>query len=373
VARIAAKKDGFDAVDAAILIAKRGSMGVAVKIILIILAICLVFFALFVIAGAHSAASSCGDIGNVGGNGNDNTKIVFEFLEGQPELTPVHAAGMTANLSYESGGQADLSILLDNPDPNSGATGMAHWTSLRLAALKTFGPRDWRTNIYTQLAFFWHELRDEPATSGNALAIVRRTTNVADATTRFEAAFERSGNVASYADRISTAQKILNKYGGEASSLTEGPFSCDGLDVAGDASASAVKAAADALDAMHVPYNYGGGHVDPAKPGPGQDGAFDGLDCSAAVSWVLQHAGLKIHTMASPGFMEWSSWGGKPGPGKYVTIYANPTHVFMKIGRRYFGTSGFGHPEAGGGAAWFTRPVPTTYLNGFMVVHPDGL
>ena len=32
---------------------------------------------------------------------------------------------------------------------------------------------------------------------------------------------------------------------------------------------------AEALAARHVPYNYGGGHVTPAAPGPGSDGPFD--------------------------------------------------------------------------------------------------
>jgi hypothetical protein len=325
--------------------------------------------------GAHSAASSCGDAGGVGGTGNNNTEIAFNSLEGQPELKPFQAAAIAGNLSWESGGNATLSILLDKPDPKSGATGIAHWLGARLEALKAFkfqGKSDWRTNIYTQLAYLWHELRDDPATSGNALARIQRTTNIAEATTTFEDAFERSGDASSYSARITLAQKILEKYGNGVVSTPLDPFSCV-ADVTGDATAEAVKAAADQLDTMHVPYNYGGGHVDPAKPGPGQDGSFDGLDCSAAVSWVLQHAGLQIHTMTSGSFADWNSWGGKPGPGKYVTIYANDGHVFMKIGNRYFGTSGFGHPDAGGGAAWFTRPVPSTYLTGFTPVHPVGL
>jgi hypothetical protein len=385
VARIAADKDkkgGIDAVDVATLIAKRGALAGAGKIILIVLALCLVFFALFIIAGAKSSAQSCGTVSKAGGD--NNTEVVFDYLEGQPELNPPQAAGITANLSYETGGGDTLSILVDNPDPNSRATGIAHWLGQRLANLKNHvfaGPiseedkrRSWK-DINYEVDYLWDELRNNPAASGNALALVRQTTNVADATTTFEAAFERAGSagVASYSDRISIAQKILEKYGGGVSAAPIDPFSCGESDILGDASASAVKDAADQLDGMHLPYNYGGGHVDPAKPGPGQDGPFDGLDCSAAVSWVLQHAGLKIHTMVSGGFAGWRSWGGKPGAGKYVTIFANAGHVFMKIGNRYFGTSGFGHPDAGGGAAWFTRPVPEGYLSGFTQVHPDGL
>ena len=77
---------------------------------------------------------------------------------------------------------------------------------------------------------------------------------------------------------------------------------------------------------------------------------------------------------------EYESWG-EPGPGRYVTIFANPEHVFMAIRSsvaapwRYFGTSGFGHPDApnGTGPAWFTVMPAPTYLAGFLRRHPRGL
>lgn len=141
----------------------------------------------------------------------------------------------------------------------------------------------------------------------------------------------------------------------------------------GDASAQAVLDAANALHAMRVPYNYAGGHVTPTRPTPGSDGPYDGLDCSSSVSWVLQHAGIRIPTLDSTSFMSW----GNPGPGTSVTLYTNPTHIIMSVlvdGRpRFFGTSGFGHPEAGTGPAWFTRPVSRGYLAGFVQRHPPGL
>jgi Transglycosylase SLT domain len=133
--------------------------------------------------------------------------------------------------------------------------------------------------------------------------------------------------------------------------------------------AGGVAAAADQLAAMHVPYNYCGGHITPARPTGGQDGTFLGLDCSSAVSWVLQHAGLRLPTITSGEFMTW----GDPGPGSTVSIYANPGHVFMKINGRYFGTSGFGHPAAGTGPAWLTINPSAAYIAGFVVRHPPGL
>ena len=124
--------------------------------------------------------------------------------------------------------------------------------------------------------------------------------------------------------------------------------------VRGGAGAQAILAAANKLDAMDIGYIYGGGHVTPAVPNPG-------LDCSSSVSWVLQHAGINMPTMTSGLLMNW----GDPGPGKTITIYANDGHTFMKIGERYFGTTGFGHPGAGTGPHWFTRQ-PSAGLPGHL-------
>jgi hypothetical protein len=124
-----------------------------------------------------------------------------------------------------------------------------------------------------------------------------------------------------------------------------------------------VQAAADRLDRMRLPYVWGGGHVTPTPAAP------TGLDCSSSVSWVLQRAGFAIPTMTSGEFARY----GQAGAGRYVTIYANDTHVFMSIGGRFFGTSGFGHPAAGTGPAWFTRQPSAAYLAGFTQRHLPGL
>jgi len=61
------------------------------------------------------------------------------------------------------------------------------------------------------------------------------------------------------------------------------------------------------------------------------------------------------------------SWHLPAGPGQ-VTIFYNPVHTFMRIGNRYFGTSGFARP--GGGAGWFdVNKLPASYLATFREVH----
>jgi peptidoglycan hydrolase-like protein with peptidoglycan-binding domain len=100
------------------------------------------------------------------------------------------------------------------------------------------------------------------------------------------------------------------------------------------------------------PYRYGGGH-----------GSFDdtGYDCSGSVSYVLHGAGLLDAPMASSAFMTW----GAPGPGKHITIYAKPDHMFMTINGRRFDT-GYG----GNGNRWASGSRPTA---GYTVRHPPGL
>lgn len=101
------------------------------------------------------------------------------------------------------------------------------------------------------------------------------------------------------------------------------------------------------------PYSYGGGH-----------GSFaaSGYDCSGSVSYVLHGAGLLSSPLDSTGFMSW----GRPGPGRWVTIYANPGHVFMRIGGRRYDTSGL----SASGSRW-SREMRSS--SGYVVRHPAGL
>jgi Transglycosylase SLT domain len=115
-------------------------------------------------------------------------------------------------------------------------------------------------------------------------------------------------------------------------------------------------ASANMVSAADFPYLYGGGHEQPARFGP--------FDCSGSVSYVIQQAGYLAPTTVSG---EIPIWKFPAGPGR-VTIFYNVTHTFMRIGNRYFGTSGFARP--GGGAGWFdTARLPASYLAQFRQVH----
>jgi len=101
------------------------------------------------------------------------------------------------------------------------------------------------------------------------------------------------------------------------------------------------------------PYKWGGGH------GKWQD---NGYDCSGSVSYALAAAGLLDGPLASGPLMQW----GKPGKGKWVTIYTNPGHVFMVVAGVRFDTSARGVT-----GSRFTNDMRPT--SGYVARHPPGL
>ena len=101
------------------------------------------------------------------------------------------------------------------------------------------------------------------------------------------------------------------------------------------------------------PYVWGGGH------GRWLD---SGYDCSGSVSFALAAAGLLNGPLASGPLMSW----GKSGPGKWVTIYSSPGHVYMYVAGVRFDTSN----SRVTGSRWSN----TTRSNaGFVARHPEGL
>ena len=102
------------------------------------------------------------------------------------------------------------------------------------------------------------------------------------------------------------------------------------------------------------PYVYGGGH------GSFVDTAYD---CSGSVSYALAGAGLLDAPLTSGGLGEW----GEPGPGRWVTIYANEGHVWMTVAGVRYDTSG---RSGVFGSRWNANMRGT---GGFKVVHPKGL
>ena len=141
-----------------------------------------------------------------------------------------------------------------------------------------------------------------------------------------------------------------------------------GLAAAGQSAPAAVKAMVAAGNRLYgKPYIWGGGH------GPSLDTLQPGYDCSSAVSYVL-HAGGALGPSALVSG-ELASWG-LPGPGRYVTVYANSGHAFMYVAGLRFDTSYNGTdtgPNAGqSGPRWRVYPTVPSWA-AWSVRHPAGL
>jgi hypothetical protein len=106
----------------------------------------------------------------------------------------------------------------------------------------------------------------------------------------------------------------------------------------------------------HLPYRFGGGH------GTFEDNAYD---CSGSLSFVFAAAGLLDTTVTSGQLMSW----GKPGPGKWITVFAAPGHTFMYIAGLRFDTVALAQT----GSRWSDRSANEPDLSSFVVRHPPGL
>ena len=102
-----------------------------------------------------------------------------------------------------------------------------------------------------------------------------------------------------------------------------------------------------------TPYKWGGGH-----------GRFldNGYDCSGSVSFALSAAGLIGGPEVAADLMHW----GKPGKGKWITVYASTGHTYMEVAGIRFDTSG----AKVTGSRWQNELRTNA---GFVARHPAGL
>ncbi|MGO9321947.1 MAG: hypothetical protein ACLQBY_14250 [Solirubrobacteraceae bacterium] len=114
------------------------------------------------------------------------------------------------------------------------------------------------------------------------------------------------------------------------------------------------KVIAGANEIADFPYVYGGGH------GSFVDNAYD---CSGSVSYALAAGGL-LSAPETSGELE--SWGA-PGPGRYITVYANAGHTYMYVDGILYDTAGRSGVYA---SRWQVQPTDNT---GYVVRHWPGL
>jgi hypothetical protein len=111
------------------------------------------------------------------------------------------------------------------------------------------------------------------------------------------------------------------------------------------------------------PYVYGAAHGLPLNR------LAPAYDCSSSVEHLLYGGGLlpASYGAASAALETW----GQPGPGRWVTIYANPDHVFMYVaGLRWDTWNAAGSADGSAGIGW--HPLVRDAA-GFVARHPEGL
>lgn len=114
------------------------------------------------------------------------------------------------------------------------------------------------------------------------------------------------------------------------------------------------KVIAGANEIADFPYVYGGGHASFID---------DSYDCSGSVSYALAAGGL-LSAPETSGELE--SWG-VPGPGRYITVYANAGHTYMYVDGMLYDTAGRSGVYA---SRWQVLPTDNS---GYVVRHWPGL
>jgi peptidoglycan hydrolase CwlO-like protein len=178
--------------------------------------------------------------------------------------------------------------------------------------------------------------------------------------TRQAAQLRRRANTAARLSRVrgqisSLRRQIARLSSPVVTGLDHGlPIDAGGMAQAPAGAPAAVKQVIAAGNAIAgLPYAYGGGH-----------GSFraNAYDCSGSVSYALAAAGLLSSPLDSTGFESW----GEPGPGRWITVYANAGHAFMVVAGWRFDTSSLSQDST----RW-TRSMRGT--SGFVARHAPGL
>jgi hypothetical protein len=133
--------------------------------------------------------------------------------------------------------------------------------------------------------------------------------------------------------------------------LTAGGLAVPPIDA--PAAVQAVIAAGNQI--ARLPYHWGGGHMTYEDTG---------YDCSGSISYVFAAAHLLGQTVTSGELTNY----GQPGPGKWITVFANAGHTFMIVAGLRFDTVALAET----GSRWSNRR-PDENLSAFSIRHPAGL
>ena len=209
--------------------------------------------------------------------------------------------------------------------------------------------------------------RDEVATKEREVAAASQAASArfdelkAEQAERQEALDALQSREAALSDNLSAISEQVASEGGDATTgqlpapLNPGQEAQVLSESEASAPASAPQAVKDVISAGNAiattPYIWGGGH-----------GSFEssGYDCSGAVSYALHGGGFLESPLDSTGLETW----GEPGPGQWITVYANSGHAWMVVAGIAFDTVG------GPGPRWHDPWVDSP--EGFIARHPAG-
>jgi cell wall-associated NlpC family hydrolase len=196
------------------------------------------------------------------------------------------------------------------------------------------------------------EARPAAAPARKQAAIPSAEEIAADPTVLPPASAGSNGTHVPHASNLSREEIFAHRRGGDPGSTA---ILLTGVALAPPDAPESVQGAINAANTIvGRPYVWGGGHA-----------SFydDSYDCSGAVSFALFGGGLIPRPLASGDLMRW----GEAGPGKWITVYANPGHTFVEIAGLRFDTVG---DEQGTGPRWH---LATSDTSGFVARHPPGL
>jgi hypothetical protein len=161
-----------------------------------------------------------------------------------------------------------------------------------------------------------------------------------------------NGTSVPHKSNLSRSAIFAHRRGGDPNSTA---ILLTGVALAPPDAPEAVKGAINAANTIiGRPYIWGGGHASFYSRG---------YDCSGSVSFALFGGGLIPRPLTSGELEHW----GAPGPGKWITVYANAGHTFAEIAGLRWDTVG---DAQGTGPRWH---LATTDTAGFVVRHPPGL
>jgi cell wall-associated NlpC family hydrolase len=254
-------------------------------------------------------------------------------------------------------------LMLSSPGAQAAPAGGAQHTSsaLRLfghtvlAAVATSGAGDAATALRDSIALLDARYRiqaqqrsrpPEPAPPQTAGEVA------SDPSSLPPASAGNNGSIDPHASSLHGAQIFAHTRAAAASGSSA--ILLTGIALAPPQAPEAVKGAINAANTIvGRPYIWGGGH---------RSFYSNGYDCSGSVSFALFGGGLIPRPLTSGELEHW----GAPGPGKWITVYANGGHTFAEIAGLRWDTVG---DAQGTGPRWHLAPTSTA---GFVVRHPPG-